>query len=143
MKVEPFLLPVSLAVMVSQRLVGRLCSSCRKADVAPPPVQKIISDALRALPSELTSQFREPYRIYHAPGCPNCKGRGIAGRIALYEAFEMSPALQEIITSGSTLQRIFKEARNQGMVTLREDGVLKALAGEVLIEEVIRETEEF
>jgi type IV pilus assembly protein PilB len=55
----------------------------------------------------------------------------------------MSPALQEIITSGSTLQRIFKEARNQGMVTLREDGVLKALAGEVLIEEVIRETEEF
>ncbi|RJP45628.1 type II/IV secretion system protein [Candidatus Parcubacteria bacterium] len=142
MKVEPFLLPVSLNLMISQRLVGLLCSHCRTAEVASPAVQKIIKRALSDLGEEAMKKFQEPYKIYHAQGCAQCKGRGIVGRVALYEVFQMSPAVEEIINTGPTAQRILKEAKNQGITTLRQDGILKALAGTVSAEEVLRETEE-
>ncbi len=142
MKVEPFLLPVSLNLMVAQRLVGLLCPDCKEAEEAPAAVEKVIKKALSDLAAEIQSEFKEPYKIYHSKGCPKCKGRGVMGRGALFEVFKMSPALEEIIASGPTIQKIMREAKSQGMITLRQDGVLKALQGKVSIEEVIRETED-
>jgi type IV pilus assembly protein PilB len=142
MKVEPFLLPVSLNLMISQRLVGLLCPDCKEAEEAPPPIQKLIHKSLSELPAEIQAKYKEPYKIYHAKGCAKCKGRGIVDRIALYEVFQMTPALEDVIVSGPTVQKILKEAKNQGMLTLRQDGVLKALDGRISIEEVIRETED-
>ena len=142
MKVEPFLMPVSLNLMIGQRLVGLLCPQCKVAEVAPPPMQKVVKKSLNEIPMGTDVKFQEPYKTYHAPGCPKCKGRGIVGRMALYEVFRMTEALEEIINTGPSAQRILNEAKNQGMITLRQDGILKALAGAVSMEEVIRETEE-
>ena len=142
MKIEPFLIPSSLNLMVSQRLVGRLCQDCKKSETAPPEIQKIIKKELADLPAETTSAYQEPYKIYHSEGCPKCQGRGIVGRIAIFEVFRMSNELQEIINTKPTAQRILEEAKRQGMVTLRQDGVLKALSGLVSVEDIIRETEE-
>ncbi|MBI2623749.1 MAG: type II/IV secretion system protein [Candidatus Liptonbacteria bacterium] len=142
MKVEPFLLPVSVSVMIAQRLVGELCAACKAREPASPGVLKIIAAALQGLPEEVKSRYAEPYKIFHAPGCSACKGRGITGRIALFEILEMSDALKEIVATGPTIQRIVKEAKDQGMITLRQDGVMKALEGTVMFEEVVRETEE-
>lgn len=142
MKVEPFLLPVSLNLMMSQRLLGALCPKCRTAEEAPAAAQKAISRALEGLPPELTKQYREPYVVYRSRGCPACKGKGILGRTAIFEALEMSPGIEEVINTGPTLQKILKEAKAQGMIQLRQDGVLKALAGSVAIEEVIGSTGE-
>jgi len=143
MKVEPFLLPVSLNLMLSQRLVGLLCPDCKSAEVAAPAAQKIIKKALGEVPAEIAEKFKEPYRIYRSRGCPKCKGRGMVGRTALYEAFQMTAALEEVISSGPTFQKILREAKNQGMLTLRQDGVVKALEGLVSLEEVTRETEDY
>jgi type IV pilus assembly protein PilB len=142
MKVEPFLLPVSLNLMIAQRLVGKLCPDCKVAEDASPLMLKVIKKALGDLPQEIQNDFKEPYKVYHGQGCVKCKDRGIVGRVALFEVFEMSPELEEIINSGPTVQKIFKEAKRQGMITLREDGVLKALQGKVSLEEVMRETED-
>jgi type IV pilus assembly protein PilB len=142
MKVEPFLLPSSLNLMAAQRLVVMLCQSCKVAEEASPIIQKIIKDALSGIPKELTAEYKEPYQIYHSPGCQKCKGRGVAGRIAIVEVFQMTSQLEEIIFSGPTSQKILAEAKRQGMMTLREDGVLKALKGLVSIEDVARESEE-
>ncbi len=143
LKVEPFLLPVSLNLMIAQRLLGVLCDNCKAADVAPESVQKIIKSALANLPEEVTKEFQEPYKTYHAKGCNVCKGKGILGRTAIYEAFHMSPQMEELIAAGTpTVQKIMAEAKRQGMLTLRQDGVIKALRGIVSIEEVARETEE-
>lgn len=142
MKVEPFLLPVSLNLMISQRLAGLLCSDCKVAEPASPAVTKMIGKTLSALPAETIAKYPEPYKVFHAPGCSKCKGRGIVGRMALFEVFEMTPALEEVINSGPTAQKILKEAKRQGVWTLREDGILKALEGLVSVEEVLRETEE-
>jgi len=142
MKIEPFLLPVSLSLMISQRLVGLLCRDCRTAEEAPPAVAKLIKKSVMELSEEIQSKYKEPYRTYRSAGCAKCKGKGVVGRGALFEAFQMSPALEEIISTGPTSQKILKEAKNQGMLTLRQDGVLKALDGKVSIEEVLRETED-
>jgi type IV pilus assembly protein PilB len=143
LKVEPFLLPVSLNLMIAQRLIGVLCPNCKAPEVAFESVQKIIKSALAGLPEEVAKEFPEPYKIYHAKGCNVCKGRGIVERMAIYEVFHMTPEMEELIAAGMpTIQKIMAEAKRQGMVTLRQDGVIKALRGLVSIEEVVRETEE-
>src|SRR3989344_2346129 len=142
MKVEPFLLPVSLNIMMSQRLVGELCQNCKTSDDPVPDVLEIIRRAMASLSKEVRDKYPEPYKVYHARGCAQCKGKGIVGRISLHEVFEMTPEVEEIIVSGPTLQKLTEEAKRQGMITLRQDGVLNALEGKVLIEEVVRGTQE-
>lgn len=141
MKVEPFLLPSALNLMMSQRIISKNCPSCKKEEVASAPVQKIIKETLDALPKEVTAKYVAPYKVWRGEGCDACKGKGVLGRIAVFEVLKMSPELENIILSGPTIQKILAEGKKQGMVTMREDGVLKALDGIVLIEEVLRETE--
>jgi len=142
MKVEPFLLPSALSLMIAQRLVAEICQNCKQAEEAPPQVQEIIARALAGVPKE-EAPFEPPYKIFHAKGCEVCHGRGITGRRALHEVLEMTPAMERIINEGPTAQKIIEEAKRQGMLTMRQDGVVKALNGIVLMEEVLRETEEY
>jgi type IV pilus assembly protein PilB len=142
MKVESFLLPVSLNLMIAQRLIGVLCPDCKTPEVAAPDVQELITKALADLPEDVTSQFKAPYQIYHAKGCATCKGHGIVGRTGIFEAFKMTKELEAVLEGGATTQKIAAAAKAQGMTTLRQDGVVKALRGMVSIEEIIRETEE-
>jgi type IV pilus assembly protein PilB len=142
MKVEPFLIPVSLSLIIAQRLVGVLCPDCKAPADAPPEVQEIIARALADVPASVASQFKAPYQIYHAKGCATCKGRGVLGRTGIYEAFAITKEIEDIVSSGVTTQKITAQAKKQGMITLRQDGIVKALKGTVSIEEIIRETEE-
>jgi type IV pilus assembly protein PilB len=142
MKVEPFLIPVAVAVMIAQRLLGTLCPDCKKPEEASPQLQELIRRTLADLPDSEKSKYKEPYQIYHAAGCATCKGKGILGRSQIQEVLAMTPAMESIVASGTTTQKIVQEAKRQGMITMRQDGVLKALDGVFSIEEVIRETEE-
>lgn len=142
MKVEPFLLPVSLNLMVAQRLVGLLCNSCKREEEASPALEKIIDHTLSNLPAGFPVPYQKPYKIYRAPGCSACRGRGMVGRIGIFEVLEMTAEIAAVIESGPTIQKLLKEAKNQGMISLRQDGVLKALQGLVSLEEVLRNTEE-
>ncbi len=143
MKVEPFLLPSALNIMMAQRLVSAFCENCKVPVEAPPPIQKVIKTALERFPKEISNSYKEPYQIYRAPGCDKCKNRGFIGRLAIIEVLAMTPELEAIINSGPTSEKITSETRRQGMISLRQDGILKALAGQVSIEEVIRETEDY
>jgi type IV pilus assembly protein PilB len=142
LKVEPFLLPVSLSLVIAQRLVGVLCPDCKAPEVAGPELQRVIALALEGLPAEIIAEFPAPYNIYHAGGCATCKGRGVVDRTGIYEAFLVTPEIETIINEGVTTQKITAQAKKQGMITLRQDGVVKALKGIVSMEEIIRETEE-
>ncbi len=142
MGVDSFLLPSSLNLMLAQRLLPRLCQQCKKAEKATEKVQSIIKEEIERMPKEFTKNFNEPYQIYHSPGCPACQNRGVTGRIALFEILRMTTELEEIINTSPTEHKILEEARRQGMITLRQDGILKALEGLISIEEVLRETVE-
>jgi type IV pilus assembly protein PilB len=144
MKVDAFLLPSVLNVMVSQRLVGQLCQQCKQAESAPAKIAEIIKKELAALPEEVkkTIKYKDPYQIWKSPGCKECKNKGRVGRVAIFEALAMTPELEVIINAQPTENKILEEAQRQGMVTLRQDGIIKALEGLVSIEEIIRETSE-
>ena len=141
-----FLLSSALDLMIAQRLVGRLCPECKKEAKAPAEAEKIISDALKTLPEDTkkeVSKFSPPYTIYRAEpksGCETCKGKGTSGRVALYEVLFMTRELGDIISSGFTGGKIWDEAKRQGIITLRQDGIIKALHGEVMLEEILKET---
>lgn len=142
LKVESFLLPSSLNLMLAQRLIPRICPDCKKAEKAPTDVQTLIRKEIEALPEKIKAglKHKEPFEIYHGQGCKACQGKGIFGRVAIFEVFRMTPGLANIINSGFSEKNLSEEARRQGMITLRQDGILKALEGLVTIEEVFRET---
>ena len=143
MEVDSFLLPSAINLMLSQRLVRQICGACKKGSPATPEVQRIIKDEMSKLPAALkpkTAEFREPYTVYVSLGCKVCKGKGIVGRIALIEVLMMTRELGAIVGADVTENKIWDEAARQGMVTMRQDGIIKALSGLVTIEEVLRET---
>jgi type IV pilus assembly protein PilB len=140
MKVDSFLIPYSLNLMMSQRLVAKLCPKCRKAEA---PSVKVSETIKKELEKIADAPKIKDFKIYHALGCKECNGRGIVGRVAIFEALKVTPELREIIAAGGlTEAKIVEEARRQGMMTLRQDGILKALDGLISIEEVLRETAE-
>jgi type IV pilus assembly protein PilB len=142
LKVEPFLLPVSLNLIIAQRLVGVLCPDCKFPEVASPEAQKAIKAALEGLSPDIVKEFQEPYQVYHTKGCATCKGHGVVDRTGIYEALMVTPEIEEIINAGATTQKITAQAKKQGMITLRQDGIVKALRGRVSMEEIIRETDD-
>ena len=142
MKVDSFLLPSSLNLMMAQRLIPRLCEFCKGADDPPEAIEQIIKKELDKMRPDVKKGIETPWKIYHSRGCAKCKNKGYTGRVAIFEVFKMTAELAEIIDSGINDNKIQEEAKRQGMLTLRGDGIMKALAGLIPIEEVIRETAE-
>lgn len=142
MKVEPFLLPSSLNLMIGQRLISRLCQKCKQAENVSPEVSDIIRRELAKMPNEMVVKIKAPFKTYHSPGCAVCKNKGISGRVALFEVLEMTSELRIIISEDPDEPKILEESKRQQMITLRQDGILKALDSLVSIEEVLRETTE-
>jgi len=142
MGVDAFLLPEALSLMLSQRLIPVLCEKCKKASPAPEGIVEAIESALATLPETLRNKWPKPYQIYHAEGCEACHGRGSKGRIAIIEVFEMTKELGAMMGKEPALDQLMAEARRQGMISMRADGIMKALDGVIAIEEVIRETSE-
>ena len=138
MEVQSFLLPSAVNIMISQRLIRRVDTENREEFKPQESVQKIIKEELDKLPEDIRAglKYKYPYTLYHSTGT----GKKRVGRIALFEAFNMTRELEDIIDATPTEGKIYDEAKRQGMITLRQDGILKALDGIVSIEDVLRET---
>lgn len=147
MGVEPFLLPSSLLLMIAQRLIRRLCDSCKEKIEAPKIVRDIILSAIEEMSDEEKKQndLKEPFYIYRGKGCNKCGQKGTKGRIGIYEALGMTPELEEIILHNVSETSLTVEAKRQGMISLKQDAVVKALKGLISMEEameVIKDQEE-
>jgi type IV pilus assembly protein PilB len=140
--VQPFLLPATLNLMLSQRLVRRLCPDCKKPVAAEARLEKVIEMALNELPKVVREKlpYQKPYTIYMPQGCETCNHKGTLGRIGVHEILKMTPELERSILSGISEASLKAEARRQEMMTMRQEGVLKALEGIVSLQEVIQET---
>ena len=141
MKVDGFLLPSSVNIMMAQRLVSKICQKCKKPEVLPPAMGDVVRKELEKIPADAKPKSQN-LQIWHAPGCAACKDKGITGRLAIFEVLRMTPELAGIISAGASEQKILEESKRQGMVTMRQDGILKALECLVSMEEVLRETSE-
>ncbi|MFH1188795.1 MAG: GspE/PulE family protein [bacterium] len=144
MGIESFLLPSALNLLVGQRLLRRLCDNCKVDEEASPEVQEVIKAEIDKMPQAVKEHIQQqfPYRVYHASGCEKCKQKGYSGRIAIFEALTLTPEIKQLITESFSEANISQMAQQQNMITLREDGIMKALQGIITIEEVLRETTE-
>jgi type IV pilus assembly protein PilB len=127
----------SLTLIIAQRLVRILCKTCKKAVTEPSAAQKAgVEKLLASLPAAVDRKPYEKWMLYEAVGCPDCNGLGYRGRKGIFEFLEVTPALQELILKQTSEPSIRKLAREQGLVTFQEDGILKALTGETSLDEV-------
>ena len=129
--VESFLLTATVEAVVAQRLVRRVCEAC-KVEYEP------TDDMLMEL--ELTPSDVQDRTFFYGKGCKECNGSGYKGRIALFEIMVMSDRLRDRIMDGASTQELQNVAREEGMRTLRDAGLLHIYDGITTIEEVVKET---
>jgi type IV pilus assembly protein PilB len=127
MGIEPFLVASSTNLIMAQRLVRRICSNCKDEEEVP---AEALTDI--GLPADT--------KPMHGKGCEKCGGTGYKGRQGLYEVMPITPALRELILDRASTAEIRKQAVHEGMLTLRQDGLVKIQKGVTTIEEVLRET---
>jgi type IV pilus assembly protein PilB len=131
MGIEPFLLASTVEAVLAQRLVRRICSSCRTA-VEP-------TDALlKQLDVERAGLNCRPF--YSGRGCTECAQTGFKGRLGIFEFLRMSEPLRELVVQGASLLQLRQQAVGEGMTTLRQAGIQAVLAGETTVEEALKYT---
>ena len=132
MGIEPFLVGSSLDSVLAQRLARRLCEWCKQA-YSPTPAE--------VAPTRWPSTVLEPPEILWRPvGCRSCGQTGFRGRMAITEVMPISEELEHLAVARASAHELRKVAIEQGMVTLRDDGMRKAAHGDTTLEEVIRVT---
>jgi type IV pilus assembly protein PilB len=140
MGVKPFLLAPALNSVIGQRLVRKICPHCQQEDkLAAEQMERVLKN-LQALPeAEKKNVDLKKLKFYKGNGCEQCSGLGYKGRIGIYEIFTMNKEIEQIILSAQVSEYIIQElAVKNGMVTMAQDGLLKALDKITTVEEVFR-----
>jgi len=131
MGLEPFLLSASLEFVLAQRLVRKICTDCRE-EYEP---KKDLLATLGLDPNELGDR-----KFFFGAGCKECSNSGYRGRTGLFEMIKVTDAFRELINSGAATLVLRQNAIEQGMRTLREDGLRSIFDGETTVEEVLKYT---
>lgn len=144
MGIPAFLLPASMNAIIAQRLIRRLCPHCRKAiaaDKLEPRMQASVKRAIsRTNKTELTSRvsmeiLQNPV-FYEPMGCDQCGNSGYSGRVGIYEIMEIGPEIKKLILENASGVQINETAIDAGMISLEQDGIMKALNGLTSLDEV-------
>ena len=133
MGVEPFLIASTLTLVISQKLVRKICNNCRKQYKV--SVQQLLPLGVTL---EMVKNQKEVI-IYKGEGCNKCQG-GYKGRTGIFEVLDCNESIKELILKKATHFEIKQVARQNGMITLREAALRKMLAGITTVEEVIKNT---
>ncbi len=134
MGIDPYVVAMRVNLIVSQRLVRRICSKC-KVDVTAEVSSKTLID------SGFTPEVIGAFQVMAGRGCHTCNGSGYNGRVGLYEVMEMSNEIRGLIMVGASPEEIRRQALEEGMLTLRMGGLEKMRVGVTTLEEVLRETD--
>jgi len=140
---KPFLLAPALNCVIGQRLVRRLCASCKKPASLSQELEKRVKTIIAVIPqAELDTVQSKENIFYQSVGCAECHGLGYKGQIGVYEIFHITDTMKQIILGGSVSETEFEQiAIADGMVTMVQDGIVKALSGVTSLDEVFRVTE--
>jgi type IV pilus assembly protein PilB len=131
MGIEPFLVATSVNLVCAQRLVRRVCKECAREQHLP---DQVLIDA--GFKREELSSFK-PMK---GAGCSTCNGTGYKGRTGLYEVMEMSEDMRDVVLANGSAIDLRRKALQNGMIGLRQSGLIKVRAGITTLEEVLRET---
>jgi len=131
--VEPFLLTSSTNAVIGQRLVRRICQNCKVEIPAP---QSLLFEIKKILQNV---NLNHPIKFYKGKGCDQCKD-GFKGRVGIFEVLTITPQIEDLVLEKKPASDIFAQAVKDGMITMKQDGIIKAVRGLTTIEEVMRVT---
>jgi len=131
MGTPPFLVGASTRLIMAQRMVKKLCSSCKVEE-------KVTPEILEQL--ELTSDQAKGLKVYKAKGCSQCNDTGYSGRTGIFEVMPISPAIEKMIIQSKSSAEIRAQAIKDGMLTLRHAAIQKMAAGIISLEQVIAQS---
>ncbi len=140
--IKPFVLAPAINAVIAQRLIRKICVKCKVKYELPTNLKQRVELILKNIPAAAKVKVPRELEFYHSPGCMACKKLGYKGRMGVYEVFIISEPIEEMITKGTTTTEIRKQAISEGMLTMAQDGLIKALSGITDVEEVFRVTEE-
>ena len=131
MGIEPFLVTSALDCVLAQRLARRLCEKCKSVHVPS-------DEELLAAGWDMSKLAAGRPEVFRAIGCPSCGNTGYRGRLAVHEVLLFTEEIERLVVSRASSEEIRRVAVDQGMITLRQDGLAKVEAGRTTLEEVSR-----
>ena len=140
--VNPKIMVSALSLSIAQRLVRKICQFCKKEREATAEENKtlqMIVDGIKEEGKDLSKynvNGNPTFKLYSAVGCEKCNMTGFKGRIGIFEAIRTDEAIEKIIPESPSEREIKKIAKNQGILSMRQDGIVKILNGITSIEEV-------
>lgn len=140
--VRPNIIAPAINLAMAQRLVRRLCAVCRKPQKPEGAELQYIQGILEDLPHPYTKPNPATQTLWQAVGCDECGGIGYKGRISIFEVFLIDDEIENLILQTPSESAIRELTKKQGMLTMQQDGILKAFAGITAIDEIMRVTGE-
>ena len=135
MGIDPYLIAPTLIISIAQRLIRQVCPNAKQEVPMDESVRQYIDKEFADMPEEYRNRLpvgKTMYQVTPSPDCPN----GTRGRMAVFEMYKVDKELQHIILSKPTEQDMYKYLRSKGMLMMREDGIIKALKGDVPMADV-------
>ena len=141
--VKPSLIAPAMNAFMAQRLVRRLCTHCKEEYEPAPETLDMIKRLLAVIsPKAHVTIPKNITTLYRPKGCTECGGVGYKGRIGIFEVFTVTETIEKIVNDMGTEEEIMRAAMEDGMMTMTQDGILKAVEGITSMEEVWRVTAE-
>lgn len=141
MGVEPFLLTSSLTCVVAQRVLRKVCPSCKQEQDIPEDLNNEMKTTLGPIYNMIEDKWKKDGKTLKIPkvvGCDKCNSTGYLGRIAIYEVMPITEKISKLIVEKASSADVQREAMNEGMLTMKQDGYVKVLEGITTLDEVIR-----
>ncbi|MBI2003628.1 MAG: type II/IV secretion system protein [Parcubacteria group bacterium] len=141
--VEKYLIAPTLNLAMAQRLLRKLCPACKVKSKPSAAEEKIIKEAIDQMPGDVKNNLARSFSVFNpgGEGCPECHGKAFKGRLAIFEVLEINDDVEKIILSGLSEAALKEAAKNQGMLTMFQDGILKVLEGTVSLGELLEVAE--
>ncbi len=140
MKAEPYLLASTMTCVVAQRVARKICPSCKKGYTPAPEVIEDIKNILGKLWPFDSAQGK--VQLYKGEGCSECASTGYLGRMGIFEVLPVSEKIGRLILEHTPAVDIEKQAVEEGMITMKQDGYLKVVEGVTTIDEILRVAQE-
>ena len=135
MEVDPYLIAPTLIMALGQRLLRTMCPDSRKPMPLSESMRMMVDKQFSDLPQSVRDTIKIPDTVYEAIPSPSCPS-GTKGRTAVFEFLKMDKDLEHIILTNPVEQAVYEAARKKGMLTMKDDAIMKAFSGVIPFEEI-------
>ena len=143
MKIEPFLLSSSLSLLLSQRLVRKICKYCKTEIMVDEKIKKDAVDKISKIDKKTLKEYGikiekdiDKMKFYCGKGCAYCNNTGYKGRMSIVESIWITDEIKQIIERGAFASEIEKELVDQNFISIEQDGIMKAIRGDISLQDV-------